>query len=51
VANCPIEVLYPQSGAVAKIVLGNDWRVQVSEELLQALSRSFDAAKVSLNYQ
>jgi DNA polymerase-3 subunit alpha len=51
VANCPIEVLYPQSGAVAKIVLGNDWRVQVSEELLQALSRSFDAAKISLNYQ
>jgi DNA polymerase-3 subunit alpha len=50
VANCPIEVLYPQSGAVAKIVLGSEWRVQVSEELLQALTRSFGNACIKINY-
>jgi len=50
VANCPVEVLYPQAGAVAKIVLGNDWRVLISEELLQVLNRSFDAADIGPIY-
>ena len=50
VAACPIEVLYPQAGAVARITLGDDWRVQVSEELLQALKRQFDTAIINLKY-
>ena len=48
--NCPIELLYQHDGAVAKIILGEQWRVQVSEGLMQLLANTFGTEHVSLQY-
>ncbi len=49
-ASCPVEVLYARSGAVARIVLGEPWRVQISEALLQGLAACYGPEKVDLIY-
>ena len=38
--ECPIVLSYQHAGAVAKIALGEKWRVQVCESLLQSLAHS-----------
>jgi hypothetical protein len=49
-ANCPIVLLYQQADAVAKITLGEQWRVQISEPLLVSLANAFGSDRVSLRY-
>jgi hypothetical protein len=41
---------YQHAGAVAKIALGEKWRVQVCESLLQSLAHSFGQDRVTLQY-
>ena len=48
--NCPIVLLYQQADAVAKITLGEQWRVQISEPLLVSLANAFGSDRVSLRY-
>ena len=48
--ECPIVLSYQHAGAVAKIALGEKWRVQVCESLLQSLAHSFGQDRVSLQY-
>lgn len=50
VDQCPIVLLYQLDGAVAQIVLGEQWRVQVGESLLQSLTQAFGADCVRLQY-
>ena len=48
--ECPILLSYQHAGAVAKITLGEQWRVQVCESLLQSLAHSFGQDRVTLQY-
>ncbi len=48
--ECPIVLSYQHAGAVAKIALGEKWRVQVCESLLQSLAQSFGQDRVTLKY-
>ena len=48
--ECPIVLSYQHAGAVAKIALGEKWRVQVCESLLQSLAHSFGQDRVTLQY-
>ena len=50
VGSCPIVLLYQHAGAVARIVLGDPWRVQASDDLLQALTQEFGQDHVKLTY-
>jgi DNA polymerase-3 subunit alpha len=50
VGRCPIVLLYPHAGAVARIVLGDPWRVQASDDLLQSLAQTFGQDYVKLRY-
>jgi hypothetical protein len=50
VGGCPIVLLYPHAGAVARIVLGDPWRVQANDDLLQSLTQEFGQDCVKLNY-
>lgn len=50
VGSCPIVLLYQHAGAVARIVLGEPWRVQASDDLLQSLTREFGQDHVKLTY-
>jgi len=50
VGSCPIVLLYPHAGAVARIVLGDPWRVQASDDLLQSLAQTFGQDYVKLRY-
>ncbi len=48
--NCPVEVEYQQSSAQARLMLGETWRVQPSEDLLTSLSALCGEGNVSLEY-
>ena len=50
VGSCPIVLLYPHAGAVARIVLGDPWRVQANDDLLQSLTQEFGQDCVKLDY-
>ena len=50
VGGCPIVLLYPHAGAVARIVLGDPWRVRASDDLLQSLTQAFGQNCVNLSY-
>jgi DNA polymerase-3 subunit alpha len=48
--RCPIAINYRRSGVTGKLRLGNEWRVQPSDELIQRLKDRFGNEAVSLNY-
>ena len=47
---CPVHVLYQGHSAVGRISLGADWRVSVSDELLQSLRSAFGDSYVRVQY-
>ena len=47
---CPVHVLYQGHSAVGRISLGADWRVSVSDELLQSLRLAFGDSYVRVQY-
>lgn len=47
---CPVHVLYQGHSAVGRISLGADWRVSVSDELLQSLRTAFGDSYVRVQY-
>jgi DNA polymerase-3 subunit alpha len=47
---CPVHVLYQGHSAVGRISLGVDWRVSVSDELLQSLRSAFGDNYVRVQY-
>lgn len=49
-ASCPITVRYNSGKAIADIPLPTDWRIQVSEPLIQSLYDWLTPAKVELKY-
>ena len=46
--GCPIVLLYQQEPL--RVVLGDPWRVQASDDLLQALTQEFGQDHVKLTY-
>ena len=50
IEECPILLSYQHAGAVAKITLGEQWRVQICESLLQSLAHAFGQDRISLQY-
>ena len=50
IEECPILLSYQHAGAVAKITLGEQWRVQICESLLQSLAHAFGQDCISLQY-
>jgi len=47
---CPITVVYHNELASSELELGNDWRVYVHDELLQALKAHFGDGNVEVGY-
>lgn len=47
--GCPIAIWYSAAEAQARICLGQDWRVQASDDLLRCLKEEFDGC-VKLDY-
>ncbi len=48
--NCPLQVRYRGATAVAELLLGPEWRVHPSDELLRRLERLFGADGVEVVY-
>jgi len=48
---CPVAIAYRSRAAEGRIVLGPDWRVAPSDELLQSLRNEFGAGHVGLHYR
>ena len=48
---CDIVVNYSCDGARGSIVLGQEWRVQVEDELLHKLRQQYGASHINVNYQ
>ena len=48
--NCPVSLIYRQSGNSARIRLGERWRVIPSDELLQELRNVVGSKGVALQY-
>jgi DNA polymerase-3 subunit alpha len=48
--RCPIAIEYARANARARLKLGEQWRVNVSEGLLDGLKRHFGAQHVHLEY-
>ncbi|CAL7963987.1 DNA polymerase III subunit alpha [Gammaproteobacteria bacterium] len=49
--NCPVFITYNNGEAIAKLALGDKWKVKPKEELLIKLKDQFGAANVSLVYR
>jgi DNA polymerase-3 subunit alpha len=49
--NCPVFIAYNNGEAIAKLALGDKWKVEPKEELLLKLKDQFGAANVSLVYR
>ncbi|MGH6635895.1 MAG: DNA polymerase III subunit alpha, partial [Gammaproteobacteria bacterium] len=47
---CPVTVAYSDGCASAKLRLGQDWCVRLSEVLIERLQRSFGGSSVSIEY-
>jgi DNA polymerase-3 subunit alpha len=49
--GCPVAIAYRSHEAEARLVLGAEWRVAPSDELLQSLRNEFGAGRVGLHYR
>lgn len=48
---CPVCIDYESEGALARLRLGDQWRVRPEPELIHALSRLLDADRVAVDYR
>ncbi|HET6471356.1 MAG TPA: hypothetical protein VFG38_05910, partial [Pseudomonadales bacterium] len=48
---CPVAIAYRSPAAEGRLVLGPEWRVAPSDELLQSLRNEFGAGQVGLHYR
>ncbi len=48
---CPVAIAYRSPAAEGRLVLGAEWRVAPSDELLQSLRDEFGAGRVGLHYR
>ena len=48
---CPVAIAYRSRAAEGRLVLGPEWRVAPSDELLQSLRNEFGAGHVGLHYR
>jgi len=48
---CPVAIAYRSRAAEGRLVLGPEWRVAPSDELLQSLRNEFGAGQVGLHYR
>jgi DNA polymerase-3 subunit alpha len=48
--QCPLHIAYRRPGARARLLLGPDWRVTPTDELLKRLQRLFGAERVEVVY-
>ncbi len=49
--GCPVAIAYRSQAAEGRLVLGADWCVAPSDELLQSLRNEFGAGQVGLHYR
>jgi DNA polymerase-3 subunit alpha len=49
--GCPVAIAYRSNAAEGRLVLGADWRVAPSDELLRSLRNEFGAGQVGLHYR
>ena len=49
-AGCPFAVEYCREEASGEVILGDEWRVQVEDDLLENLRERFGSERVSLQY-
>ena len=49
--GCRVAIAYRSQSAEGRVVLGADWRVAPSDELLQSLRNEFGAGQVGLQYR
>jgi len=49
--DCPVTAQVQRAGAVALLRLGDDWRVEPADQLLQSLRDQFGKDSVSLHYR
>ncbi len=49
-SGCPVAVKYSNNAAVGDIILGDEWRVSPSDELLQNLREHYGSERVHLHY-
>jgi DNA polymerase-3 subunit alpha len=49
--GCQVAIAYRSRAAEGRLVLGADWRVAPSDELLQSLRNAFGAGQVGLHYR
>ncbi len=49
-AGCPFTVEYCREEASAEVILGEEWRVQVDDDLLENLRERYGSEQVSLQY-
>lgn len=50
-AGCPIAVRYQRPDAEAQVRLGDEWRVEPSDDLLQRLRDDLGVSDVRMRYQ
>ena len=48
--RCPVAIAYQSKAAVAELVLGEAWRVKVSDKLLSELSKLYRKDQIELEY-
>ena len=48
--KCPIAIIYQVGIVVAKLVLGNMWRIKLSDNLLNKLNRFYGKDRIELEY-
>ena len=48
--GCPVAVEYCRTDAVGEVMLGDEWRVQLDDDLLQNLRDRFGPERVHLHY-
>jgi DNA polymerase-3 subunit alpha len=48
--RCPLHIAYRRPGARARLLLGPDWRVRPTDELLKRLQRLFGTERVEVVY-
>ena len=49
--KCPVQVVYPSKGATCEIDLGDEWRVNLHDDLIQSLSAWAKPENVDIVYE
>jgi DNA polymerase-3 subunit alpha len=49
--KCPVQIVYSSSGATCELDLGDEWRVNLHDELIQSLSEWLKPENVQIVYQ